>query len=119
MIMPGSMDYLMSNGILNFDAQAFLNNPAMQNMPFEAPLNGSVKMQEQPVKDSFMSKTKAAMNTKSFKQIATAGIVAGLALFGLSKFTKGVNVLKGVTSNNAVGNTLSNIKDAATKFIKK
>ena len=84
------LSYLTQNGILNFDANAYLNSPtpAVGNgLPFSTDLNGA-QINGQPKKDGFFSS-----NANTIKKVAAGAIIAALAVVGLSKCKTGVSTL--------------------------
>lgn len=108
--MSPSLDALASNGVVNFDANAFLKgttpryygspNEGQVYLPGDQPLfnspeipaygiAGGENLKGQPNKDAFLAREheKGEINV-STKNIITAGIVGALALFAGSKFKK-------------------------------
>lgn len=103
MTLPNSMDYLMHNGVLDFDANAYLNSN-MGGVQYPSMLGG-VQMQSQPKNDSFSSKAKAKFKDPSFlKKAATAVIVGALAFVGIRKGKSCLNSIK----NSSIGQSVTN-----------
>lgn len=90
------LNYLTQNGILNFDANTYLNSPTPTlgtGLPFPTDLGGA-SMNGQPQKDGFIS-SKAT----TIKKIAAGAILATLAVVGLSKCKTGVSNLTNAVKN--------------------
>ena len=120
MTLPNSMDYLTRNGVVDFDVNAYLNNPTARGVNFGPNMLGDTTMQAQPQKDSFSSKLKAKVSDKNFlKKAATAVIVTTLAVFGIKK---GKNLFSKVKTSNVAqetGNFLGKAKNCVVNFFKK
>ncbi|MBR1753218.1 hypothetical protein IJ732_00125 [bacterium] len=109
MTLPHSMDYLMTGGVLDFDAAAFLNNPSPIGLNYPTMLGGT-QMQSQPQKDTFSSKVKSKLKDTNFlKKAATVAIVGTLAFFGIKK---GKNLLSAAKNTN-VAETAANATASA------
>ncbi len=92
--LPSALDNLASNGIINFDADAYVKgetpryvgNPGQACLPFEQPLpafpqQGRVpQIPEQPKKDEFVHK-KEEKGNPSWKKALAFVLVAGAAAF--------------------------------------
>jgi len=120
MTLPNSMGYLARNGVVDFDVDAYLNNPAAKGVNYTPNMLGDATMQAQPQKDTFSSKLKAKVSDKNFlKKAATAVIVTTLAVFGIKK---GKNLLSAAKNSNVAqqtGSFLGKAKDCVAKFFKK
>ena len=90
------LSYLTQNGILNYDANAFLNSPmpvAGNGLGIPTDLGGAT-INGQPQKDGFVS-SKAA----TIKKVAAGAILATLAIVGLTKCKTGVGKLTNAVKN--------------------
>ena len=104
--LPTSLDNLTSNGVINFDAEAYIKGTHAKNiaspsyLPFEQPLNafGSpgqapTMHQGQPRQDEFVTKHESSAAPADWKKAATAVLIAGLAVFGGIKFKSKISAL--------------------------
>ena len=120
MALPHSMDYLTNNGVLDFDAAAYLNNPMATGVNYGPNLLGGVQMQAQPKNDSFTNKAKAKLKDVDFlKKAATAVISAVLIGTALVKGKKCWNSVKSSNASQAVGNFFTSAKTSISNFISK
>lgn len=131
-----SLDSLATNGIINFDADAFIKGTpprfagspeAPVYLPGEQPLNtfepsrpheGGPKLQGEAEKDAFIHKD--AENNEggtSWKKILTIGLLSGLAIFGASKLKKLPKGLQNI--GESIKNLFTNKKGGVFKRIKK
>ena len=105
--LPGSMNYLMNGGVLDFDANAYLNSGIVT--PYYQPMLNGAKIQPQPQKDSFSSKLKN--NEKTIKTVAATVILGALAFVGIKKSK---NLLKGAKDSkfvSKIGDTFKSAKE--------
>ena len=106
--LPSSLDRLASEGIVNFDSEAFIKDTAPRyvgapqlSLPFEQPLYAYPPNQStgpilpaQPKKDEFLNKPPKSGNP-AWKKILAGGIIAGLlALVGIKYGGKLKNLFK-------------------------
>ena len=120
MALPHSMDYLMNNGVLDFDAAAYLNNPMAGGVNYAPNMLGGVQMQAQPKSDSFSNKAKAKLKDIDFlKKAATAVISAVLIGTALVKGKKCWNNVKSSQAVQSVGNFFTSAKSGISNFISK
>lgn len=114
------LSYLATNGILTFDPNAYLNAPTTGANPYGqlGLLPGDTKLQGQPTQDSFISK-----NKNTIKKVAAGAIIAGLAIFGISKCKSGLSkVFSGDAASKAAESGkgfISNCIDSVKKFFTK
>ena len=120
MALPHSMDYLTNNGVLDFDAAAYLNNPMATGVNYGPNLLGGVQMQAQPKNDSFTNKAKAKLKDIDFlKKAATAVISAVLIGTALVKGKKCWNSVTSSNASQAVGTFFTSAKTGISNFISK
>lgn len=100
-----SFDSLAANGIINFDADAYIRgttpryvgNPNMGNgLPFEQPLNAmpsfpplGSQLPHQPIKDEF-SHEKHEKKEKDWKELLTLGVIGGTAVYAGIKYKNSI-----------------------------
>lgn len=93
-----SLDSLASNGVINFDADAYIKgtqpryvgNPEQSSLPLEGPMNTAShgvtpgdKLSGGPKRDAYVGSLGTEEHKKtSFPKILTGAIAAGLAIFG-------------------------------------
>lgn len=111
MTLPHSLDYLMTGGVLDFDAAAYLNSNA-GGVNYNPQLLGGATLNAQPKKDSFSSKAKAKLTDTNFlKKAATVAIVGTLAFFGIKKGKNLINSLKGKNLTETAENLAKTAQD--------
>jgi len=118
MTLPHSLDYLMTGGVLDFDAAAYLNSNANGvNYP---PMLGGTTLKSQPQKDSFASKAKSKLTDTNFlKKAATVAIVGTLAFFGIKNGKNLINTAKNTNWTEKASGLLTNAKDGFCNLFKK
>ena len=118
MTLPHSLDYLMTGGVLDFDAAAYLNsNAGGVNFP---PMLGGTAMHAQPKADSFASKAKSKLtDTNLLKKVATVAIVGTLAFFGIKKGKNLFNNIKNTNWTEKAGNLMASAKNGMSNLFKK
>ena len=119
--LQGSMNYLIDGGVLDFDANAYLNTGI--TTPYYQPMLNGVKMQSQPQQDSFSSKIKNKLSDKNtLKTIAATAILGILAFVGIKKSKTIFNNVKNsklITNLNKGFNSVKNwVKDIPNKISK-
>ena len=120
MTLPNSMGYLSRNGVVDFDVDAYLNNPAAKGVNYGPNMLGGTTMQAQPQKDSFSSKLKAKVSDKGFLKAAAATVaVAALAIFGIKKGKKAVSTVKNTEIAQQASNLFGKAKNWITNLSKK
>lgn len=117
------LSYLTTNGVLNFDPNAYLNSPVVGTPNSYGQIGllpQGTKLQNQPAKDGFVSK-----NKETIKKVAAGVILAGLAAFGIYKCKNGATKLaeafsktKGNVTASAT-NTINQGKDFLSKCVDK
>jgi len=118
MTLPHSMDYLMTGGVLDFDAAAFLNNT--NPIGIDPKMLGGVQMQQQPQKDSFSSKVKSKLKDTNFlKKAATVAIVGTLAFFGIKKGKNLLSAAKDTNITEIAANATASAKGWFSNLFKK
>ncbi|MBR2525145.1 hypothetical protein IKE67_01640 [bacterium] len=114
MTLSNSVDYLTRNGVVDFDVDAYLNNPNAKGVNYTPNMLGGTTMQAQPQKDTFSSKLKAKVSDKGFLKKAAATVaVAALAVFGIKK---GKNLLS-TAKNSNVGQQACNYYGKAKNWV--
>ena len=114
------LSYLATNGILTFDPNAYLNAPTTGANPYcqLGLLPSDTKLQGQPTKDGFFSK-----NKNTIKKVAAGAIIAGLAIFGISKCKNGLSkIISGEATAKAAESGkgfINNCIDSVKKFFTK
>ena len=95
--LPSALDNLASNGIINFDADAYIHGKPARYvgepkayLPFDQPLNvytgPNSKLHGQPAHDAFISKGAEGEGDMDWKKKATIVLLAGLAAIGVFKY---------------------------------
>lgn len=117
------LSYLATNGVLNFDPNAYLNSSVVGTPnPYGqiGLLPQGTKLQNQPAKDGFISK-----NKETIKKVAAGVILTGLAAFGIYKCKNGATKLAEVFSKTkgnvttSATNTINQGKDFLSKCVDK
>ncbi|MBR1680747.1 hypothetical protein IJ707_03040 [bacterium] len=118
MTLPHSLDYLMTGGVLDFDAAAYLNsNAGGVNYP---PMLGGTTLQPQPKNDSFASKAKSKLTDTNFlKKAATVAIVGTLAFFGIKKGKNIMSTVKNTNWTEKAGSLLTSAKNGLSNLFTK
>jgi len=128
-----SLDNLAANGIINFDASAYINgttpryygNPQMNvGLPFSAPLfpgpsyglTAGPLLSGHPSNDAFITKAGSGHTSFSLNKILTAGIVAGLAVAAWNKVKSTFTETK---EPSKIGNFIKTQKEKVTSFFNK
>ena len=119
MTLPHSLDYLMTGGVLDFDAAAYLNSNA-GGVNYGPQMLGGTKMQAQPQKDSFASKAKAKLTDTNFlKKAATVAIVGTLAFFGIKKGKNLISSAKNTNWGEQAGKLWTSAKNGISNLFSK
>lgn len=135
MVMNSSsaLDNLSANGIINFDANAFIKGepakyvaPTAEYLPFDQPLNvlgstppyGGPVLKRQPQHDAFVNKSEDNENqpaAHNWKKAATAVLVATLAVWGGVKCKSKISSLINKINTSFSGSTGASANGAGTK----
>ncbi len=117
MTLPHSLDYLMTGGVLDFDAAAYLNSNA-GGVGYSNMLGGTT-LKSQPKNDSFTSKVKSKFTDTNFlKKAATVAIVTTLAIFGIKKGKNLLTAAKDTNWTEKAGNLFASAKDGISNLFK-
>ena len=88
--LPSALDNLAANGVINFDADAYIQGKPARYvgepkayLPFDQPLNvyQGGPLSGQPAHDTFVNQLDKPAGPADWKQAATAVLLAGLAVF--------------------------------------
>lgn len=134
MVSNSSLDLLASNGIIDFDANAFVKGtppkffgtPNNQNGVQAYGVTPGAKLNSEPVQDAFVKREKEH-TPPNWLSLLTGSIVSVLGVFGIVKAKNFFDNIKakGATASNGstslfsiIKGNLTKIKDNITSFVK-